>query len=596
VTVPVVEEEVPLPDTAVAALVESEGSAQDAISDRLIEILLTLWASFEAFYAGDAVAEFAQRAAQYVLEAQRAAAGITEAHLRLQIQRMDEQLARSLPSQSIADVLETGLRFGATPDEVYTRPVRQVRYLESVEKVPRETAVETARERLEKAALADLQLARTVSAQQVLQRFPQATGWRRIIHPELGNVCGLCVAAADRVYQVINRMDIHPGCVVGDTSISATGVGAATRRWYEGTVTVIHTASGQQMRLTGNHPVLTDHGWVAAQHLQQGDRVVRHGRRHRDGGRVPDEQHQPASAEELWRALTVGAGLLPRPVPLAAEDLHGDGAEGEVDVVFVDRHLAPVGDTTFIEPCRELGFGDAHGRWSSLAASGSLDLLGMGLFAAPRRVVSGAREFEPVGAGGLLVPASGSFGIRADRYFSPQESASDRGTAYAELGRNLLDRLAGEVELDEVLVVEVEAFRGHVYNFQTVEGWYDANSLVVSNCKCTVLPIVGGLDPGGQLNAADLKRLYAAAGSTGSRALAAVRVQTLEHGEMGAILTPEGAEIKDAAQTRRQSSPEALERKRDQLQRQFDELQRKGRTSVWHQERLAKIEELLAAA
>jgi hypothetical protein len=326
VTVPVVEQEVPLPETAVAALVESEGSAQDAVSDRLIEILLTLWASFEAFYAGDAVAEFAQRAAQYVLEAQRVAAGITEAHLRLQIQRMDEQLARSLPGQSIADVLETGLRFGATPDEVYTRPVRQVRYLESVEKVPRETAVETARERLEKAALADLQLARTVSAQQVLQRFPQATGWRRIIHPELGNVCGLCIAAADRVYQVVNRMDIHPGC------------------------------------------------------------------------------------------------------------------------------------------------------------------------------------------------------------------------------------------------------------------------------KCTVLPIVGGLDPGGSLNAADLKRLYAAAGSTGSRALAAVRVQTLEHGEMGAILTPEGAEIKDAALTRRQSSPEALERKREQLQRQFDELQRKGRRSEWHASRLQQIEDLLAAA
>jgi hypothetical protein len=211
VTVPVVEEEIALPPTEVAALVEAEGAAQDRIADNLVSTLLALWISFTAYYEGDAVQQFAERVARLVTTAQRMAGRITEQHLRQQVRLMGSELARSLPTTPILDLPEA-LRYGADAVEVYQRPIRQVRYLESVEEVPRETAVETARQRLEKAALADLQLARSVTAQQVLYRFPQASGWRRIIHPELGSVCGLCIAAADRVYQRLNRMDIHPGC------------------------------------------------------------------------------------------------------------------------------------------------------------------------------------------------------------------------------------------------------------------------------------------------------------------------------------------------------------------------------------------------
>jgi hypothetical protein len=197
-----------LPETSeVALLVEAEAIAQDEILDNLVEEILLLWSTFSAFYAGDLVQQFATDVAQLVLAAQRAAGQITEAHLREQVTEM----GFDLPSTTLVD-LPDALRLGAYPDEVYQRPVRQLRYLHSVEDVPLEEAAQTARERLEKQAATDLQLARTLSAQQVLYRFPEASGWRRIIHPELGNVCGLCIAAADRVYQRIQRMDLHPGC------------------------------------------------------------------------------------------------------------------------------------------------------------------------------------------------------------------------------------------------------------------------------------------------------------------------------------------------------------------------------------------------
>ena len=201
----------------VALLVEAEADAQDEILDNLIEEILLLWAAFTAYYAGDLVQQFATDVARLVIAAQRLAGQTTEAYLREQITEMGFELPRTTLVE-----LPDALRLGAYPDDVYQRPVRQLRYLHSVENLPIEEVEQTARERLEKQAQTDLQLARSISAQQVLYRFPKATGWRRIIHPELGNVCGLCIAAADRVYGRIQKMDLHPGCkctilpVVGD--------------------------------------------------------------------------------------------------------------------------------------------------------------------------------------------------------------------------------------------------------------------------------------------------------------------------------------------------------------------------------------------
>ncbi len=65
-------------------------------------------------------------------------------------------------------------------------------------------------------------------------------------------------------------------------------------------------------------------------------------------------------------------------------------------------------------------------------------------------------------------------------------------------------------------------------------------------CVCEVLPIIGDIDPGLNLNASDLRRIYEEAGGTGgevrrggrrhSGALKRIRVALGEHGELGPIL------------------------------------------------------------
>lgn len=76
-----------------------------------------------------------------------------------------------------------------------------------------------------------------------------------------------------------------------------------------------------------------------------------------------------------------------------------------------------------------------------------------------------------------------------------------------------------------------------------------------ARCRCDILPVLGDLDPGGDLNASDLGDLYAAAGDNGARALKATRVRYTEHGELGPILT----RAEDRVLTERQ----ALARRRD---------------------------------
>lgn len=59
-----------------------------------------------------------------------------------------------------------------------------------------------------------------------------------------------------------------------------------------------------------------------------------------------------------------------------------------------------------------------------------------------------------------------------------------------------------------------------------------------NNCKCTVAPITAGNDPGLQLNRKDLDSIYKAANnSTDAADLKQIRVQVVNHSELGPILT-----------------------------------------------------------
>src|ERR1035437_2234847 len=66
----------------------------------------------------------------------------------------------------------------------------------------------------------------------------------------------------------------HPNCLPGDTIVSAAGISKHYKRWFDGEVVVLSITGIDDVTLTPNHPVLTDHGWIKAGLLKKGDNLV----------------------------------------------------------------------------------------------------------------------------------------------------------------------------------------------------------------------------------------------------------------------------------------------------------------------------------
>jgi hypothetical protein len=117
-------------------------------------------------------------------------------------------------------VRQTVTASDADPSRIYTRAaaVYRVRVAQGDDPA---TANAAAQQRITDITDGNLMLAQRLAEQQTLRtaqaRDPKVIGYRRVIHPELskGGVCGLCVAASDRVYHVEDLKPIHVRCKCG---------------------------------------------------------------------------------------------------------------------------------------------------------------------------------------------------------------------------------------------------------------------------------------------------------------------------------------------------------------------------------------------
>lgn len=365
-----------------------------------------------------------------------------------------------------------------------------------------------------------------------------AVAWVRYLTPPS---CGRCVVLAGRAYSTRRGASFlrHPQCFPAGVVVSGPSSKAATRRSYEGELVVLATASGQQLPLTGNHPVLTGGGWRPANLINKGDEVVRS--TFAKGAAplvIPDHYQVPALVEDVWRALGVTGFDVVESTP---EDFHGDGQHGEVHVVRADRAFD---DRDFVALDKQVA--QELLAWAGLS-SVLLDPQGMSELFDLRR---SAHPGSPIGCGCLSFPlrdrellvahepglahrapfdsgfvqdpsdrptrdavllgqcvfaGTGSVGrhdrldgerIDRSRWDAPGVPFSMKASArYAGRGLDLLQRLAGQVELDRVVDVRRVQWSGHVYSLSSAEGWHSANSLIVSNCDCTAIPAPEMVEP-----------------------------------------------------------------------------------------------------
>lgn len=333
---------------------------------------------------------------------------------------------------------------------------------------------------------------------------------------------------------------LHFGCVLPDCNVTPSGgVAYVTKRPFDGEVVVIRTLGNRELTVTGNHPVMTNRGFIPAKLIQQGDRVV--SRLGTDSLRSRCDDDQVKSViEDRFDALLCSGRMRPVPVPYAPEDFHGDVTEDEVGVVLVDRELsdamvstlahqfvkrflkvarpgALVGKSTgrqfaqfvigfYMTPRCGVSFGgEASDLIRRRIIHAGLLLLGpiarLDSVSAEHPVDDGATGAELLSnAGGpsaSIEHGNDQFGVNRlvaglsadiDTELS-DSSIADRAadSSYVSDFRRLIPLAQ---EFDTVSDVSSRRFSGHVFNLMCGDGVYSASGIITHNCRSIRMPVV----------------------------------------------------------------------------------------------------------
>jgi hypothetical protein len=312
-------------------------------------------------------------------------------------------------------------------------------------------------------------------------------------HKQDDEACSLC---DERDGQVWYGDDEHPYpgegyygdvCLLPDTMVQAPRIAKLYRRPYDGITVRLTTRRSGELTVTPNHPVLTDHGWVAAEFLQPGDHVVS-GRLDQDTTPAhPHVQERPARIEDVYRAFAEQGHAHRHPGHRV--DFHGDGIPGEyVEVVATEDVLVVTQYAASLEPTDKLALSGPDGVPDGLSLLRHLLKARLGVVtAAPRGVLSSP-----------YVPALLGRPTRVDKETSISGRSDNAKTVEpviygispdAVSGSERVGGLAVQVAFDEIINVKVLPYAGHVYNLATATGWYLAGNytpsayrVLVSNC------------------------------------------------------------------------------------------------------------------
>lgn len=287
-------------------------------------------------------------------------------------------------------------------------------------------------------------------------------------------------------------------CFPGDVRVSVpSDLVRIYRRWYQGPMLRIQMEDGVQLPVTPNHPLLTESGWQAAQSVKAGDKLCGAVRVPRVGAGQPDIEDAPSTFHELYRA-SMQSGVSGRVVG-SAVDFHSDGSDAEVEVVLPHRVLGNAVDASVGEGLTDqkfVGLHDGEGALPMLCGTEcgghSADGSELRSGVLPEGRVGCLRECLPLLGSGVGHADVHGLTAPPDDQAQVSQPADDDGAANPEVVRHALDRLPGGMALRQVVKVDRYSFTGHVYNLESVGGWYIANDTASHNCRCSLLPVVLG--------------------------------------------------------------------------------------------------------
>lgn len=329
-------------------------------------------------------------------------------------------------------------------------------------------------------------------------------------------------------------------CFLPDTKVQGRFC-AGSKAFYEGEVIRLVTASGLNLTVTPNHPVMSKLGLIAATEIAEGDYLVanRVNVENPIGPSTLNVNEVYSTIEEVFASLVNVGHSFSRGV--STVDFHGDGKgiNKDVDVVNIDRFLTVGANTQLSELLDSLGFKHSNPAFShgfcviffrllaSLRSSyGVMSRLGnsLGVFLAGtfKSFCLSLGHVSPFKSGGFKPSIdcysgnSNFFGYLKDRFsafsvlpvkfgniksmLNPSDffkSVTSRLNLTAKssmrnsyISGNILDGLSGKASLDRVVKVERFFYSGHVYDLQEKSGLMVANGIITSNCLCTQVTVL----------------------------------------------------------------------------------------------------------
>lgn len=205
-------------------LVDTYAASRDRLHGMSTAAVLASIDRFDGWYSDALAVEISSELASLVWAGSRSAAGLNDVYLARAIAGF---AGRAVMAHPVGIALAVGgtavvagggyltLRYGVPAGkDVYGRLVKHYRWKRS-EGADDAEARASVKTRAEAMVDSDLSLAERVQTRWFMQQQDDnVIGYRRIIHPELAKEgsCGLCVAAADRLYHRKDLLPVHARC------------------------------------------------------------------------------------------------------------------------------------------------------------------------------------------------------------------------------------------------------------------------------------------------------------------------------------------------------------------------------------------------
>lgn len=328
----------------------------------------------------------------------------------------------------------------------------------------------------------------------------------RIEDPECCEYCQEVMDGGPYTLKETEQFDFHPNCLLGDSFISScSDVTGISKRFYNGEIIILETASKRKLACTPNHPILGDMGFRPANSFDVGGYVISDGLSQGESFEYWKNINRPARIQDIAESFLKNRNVMWCEVPITSPHFHGDGIGSEVAIIGTNRFLVDSLDPPFKKHFLKLQFKIGKIRRILFDCFGMLAFSGPGYRSSTSRIMSGfdlmmsfiLRHMIPKILDGFVLTSNGDT-------LKFQPPLDDRTTDVV-LPSDIFLRLTRDIQadnifsrqvkiaeppliipnsfLDRITHIETSQYNGYVYNLETDKSYYIANGIASHNCE-----------------------------------------------------------------------------------------------------------------